>query len=609
MSMYQTKAIGWNGWSRRFKEGSSGEWLSPYTVPLLISWYILGSIVVLALFILYMTFVPGLPTEPGITLRHWARVMDPYVLKRVIPNTLVVGMGSVFVALFFGCPLAWLLNRTGMPLRKTFLTLMALVVIIPDFVTAMGWIMLLNERIGILNKIVASLFGLKTVPLSISNVYGMAWVIGLMLTPTLVFLISGPIQALDSSLEEASLAAGATKAQTFFRVSLPLVWPGILGGAIYIFMTAISIFEVPAMLGAAGGKTPVLASELFYAVHPGIAEPVPAYGSAGVYGVLIALPSLVALYFYHRVLRRGEAYEVVMGKSYQTKLFDLGQLQLLGVSFVLGYLALAVVLPLCVLVWASLLPYFQLPSLQALTKLSLNNYRDLLGAIGGPGIIRNTILLVSNVTFLVLIFSFVTSWIVVRTPVRFRALMDTIAMLPHAVPGLAFAFALVMVGILTSKWLPWLGLNGSLALIVFAHLINRLAYASRVTNAALLQVHHELEECSWVCGSGRGSTMRRIILPIVKPSLVYAGLWTALLSFREVSMALFLSSPQNMVLSVATWTLWQSGRSTTAAAAAVMMVAVMGALILLTLGAAGSRVLEQKAGFWKSMREKASVER
>ena len=579
------------------------EWLGPYALPLSVSWLLLGTIIALSLFILYMTFVPGLPTDPGLTLRHWSKIVSPYVLTKVIPNTVTVGLGSVFVALCFACPLAWLLNRTALPFRKTFITFMALVVIIPDFVTAMGWIMLLNERIGVINKLVATALGIEMVPLSVSNVFGMAWVTGLMLTPTMFFIISGPIRALDPSLEEASLASGATKWQTFLRVSLPLVWPGILGGAIYIFMTAISIFEVPAMLGAAGGKAPVLASELFYAVHPGIIEPLPAYGAAGVYGVLIAFPSLIGLYFYHRVLKKAHLYRVVTGKGYQPKDLELGRLRYVGVLFVLLYLTVAVFLPLVVLIWTSLLPYLQMPSVDALSNVSLKNYYGLLDAIGGTIVVRNTVFLVAIVTALVLFFSFVISWLVVRTTLRARSFMDTVALLPHAVPGLAFAFALMMIGILSSKWMPWLALNGSLTLIVMAHLVNRLAYGTRVTNAALLQIHPELEECSSVCGSGHASTMARIILPLVRPSLVYAGLWTALLSLREVSMALFLASPQNMVLSVGTWILWQSGKSTTAAAAAVSMVSILALLILLTLVLAGGGVLEQRRPYG-SLRER-----
>lgn len=111
------------------------------------------------------------------------------------------------------------------------------------------------------------------------------------------------MRALDPSLEEAGAVAGVSQWRTLLRVSFPLMWPGTHAGIIYTFMTAISIFEVPVLLGAGSGKVPVLATELFYAVRPadpGIGDM--AYGVAGVYGILIAAPSIIALYFYLRIL-------------------------------------------------------------------------------------------------------------------------------------------------------------------------------------------------------------------------------------------------------------------------------------------------------------------
>src|SRR5438874_4312345 len=200
---------------------------------LILSWLVLGLVILLSLFVLYMTFVPGLPTQPGFTLSHWASVASPYMLTKVLPNTLIVGVGSVLVATFFGCPLAWLLNRTSLPWRQTFITLIAASVIVPGFVKAMGWLMLVNERIGLINKAAGGLLGLETIPVNVNNVVGAAWLMGLMLTPTMFFLIAGPMQALDPTLEEAAGVARASRLRTLLAVSLPLVWPGIFGGAIY----------------------------------------------------------------------------------------------------------------------------------------------------------------------------------------------------------------------------------------------------------------------------------------------------------------------------------------------------------------------------------------
>ncbi len=569
----------------------------PHLLPLLFSWVALSCVVALTLFVLYMTFVPGLPVDPGFTLSHWTELLDSYLLIKVIPNTVIVGVGTVLVTVFFAGPLAWLLNRTTLPFRNVFMALIATVVVVPGFVKAMGWIILVNERIGILNNSLASLLGLESIPISLNNPYGMAWVMGLVLTPSMFFLISGPMRALDPSLEEAAGVSGASRWWTFTGVSLPLIWPAILGGAIYNFMTAISIFEVPAMLGGASGKAPVLASELFYTVHPTTPDSAAAeikYGAAGVYGVLIAAPSLLALHFYHRVLAKAHRYGVITGKGYRPRDVDLGRFKYAGLAFVLLYLSLAVVLPILVILWSSLLPVVQMPSVETLSKLSFRNYEDLLIVVGGPSVILNTIVLTVSVPFFVLFFSFMTSWIVVRTRIRGRGTMDTLAILPHAIPGLAFAFALFIVGLVVSRWMPWLPLRGTVAIIVIANVLNRLAYGTRITNAALLQVTPELEECARVCGASNVSVMGRVIAPLIKPSLIFAGLWTALLTFREVSMALFLTETKNLVLSASVWLLWRDGDMGVASAAATIMVAVTGVLMVITLVVAGARFAEPR---------------
>jgi iron(III) transport system permease protein len=309
--------------------------------------------------------------------------------------------------------------------------------------------------------------------------------------------------------------------------------------------------------------------------------------------VFIAVPCLVALYFYHRVLARARNYEVITGKGYRPHLVDLGGFKYVALAFVVLYLILAVVLPLLVLVWTSLLPLLQMPSLEAVSKMSLKNYRKALPALGGGPMIRNTVVLMVSVTVLALLFSFMTSWVVVRTRIRVRHAMDTIAMLPHAIPGLAFAFSLYMLGIMAFRYFSWEGLSGTLVVIVIAHVLERLAYGTRITNAALLQVHRELEECARVCRASGVATMWRIVVPLVKPSLVFAGVWTALQSYREVSVALFLGSSKSRVLSVAIWEMWRGGNLTMASAGAVIMVAVMGALLLAAISFVGTGILRQ----------------
>jgi iron(III) transport system permease protein len=574
----QASRIQWTGWARDIGEAASD--FFSVRLPLFFAWFACFVVLLLVGFVVWMSFVEGSPVQPNLTLDNYGEAFDSYLFERVIPNTVFVGIGTVGVVLFFSVPLAWLLHRTDIPLRDVWITLIAIAVIVPGFLKAMGWIMLLNPKIGLINKFFLWL-GLSEAPLNINSLWGVAFVQGLMLTPTMFFLLAGPVRSMDPALEEAAQISGAPMWRTMWWVSLPVLWPAILGGAIYVFMTAISIFEVAALLGGIG-RTPVLATELFLNMRPQQAESlIPRYGMCGVYGLMIAVPSLIALYYYLRVIQRSHRYAVVTGKGYRPKDFELGQHRYVALAFVFLYLLLAVVLPLLILGWASLLPRLTMPSSEALSLLSFKWYRGIMDVVGGAAVIVNTVLLTLVTPLVVLFFGFMISWVVVRTQAKGRRFMDVTAMLPHAIPGLGFAFALTVLAIVAARYVPWLPLYQTLGIIILANSINRLSYVTRITNAALLQVGKELEESAHVCGARRLGTIGWVIAPLISPSLLFGGLWTGLLVFREVTMALMLAGPKNEVLSVRIWHEWERGNLSEASALGVVMVLVMGVVICL----------------------------
>ena len=543
------------------------------------AWLICIAVLTVSLVIFWASFNPGRPFELRLGLDNYIKTLDSALFTQVIPNTILVGLGTVITVLFFGFPLAWLLNRTNMPMRAFCINLIAVSVIVPGLVKAMGWIILLSPQVGIINQFLMSIFQLEQALFDINSIGGIAFIQGLMLTPTLFFLLSGPMRSMDPALEEAAAVAGASAWRSARWITLALLRPAVLGGIIYTFMTAIAIFEVAALLGGFADR-PVLATRLYVAVRPPAGFAGVNYGIAGVYGLLITGPSLLALYFYFRTLQQSHRYAVVTGKGYRPKTYDLGKFRYAGLLFVLLYMSLAVFLPLLVLVWLSLLPSVRMPSSQALSLVSLQWYKDIFFLIGGFEVVRNTLVLVVTTSVLVLFFSFMVSWVVVRTRLPGRQALDTIAMLPHAIPGLAFAFGLLIIGILGVRWLPWLPFYNTVWIMVAANVLNRLSYGTRITNAAFIQIGQELEDAAAVCGAKRWSTMLRVIVPLVGSALAFAGLWTALLVFREVSIPLLLLGPNNKVLATQIWMLWEAGHVAQASALSVVLISVMAVLLI-----------------------------
>jgi iron(III) transport system permease protein len=549
-------------------------------IPLFFGGAVCLVILVLVAMVLLASFLVNFPVQSALSLGNYKAVLNSYLFFEVIPNTLLVGVGTVAVALAFGIPLAWLLHRTNLPYANLFLTFIAVSVIVPGFLKGIAWILLLSPKVGFINRFLMDVFALERPFFDIQSLAGIAYIQGLMMTSTLVFLLSGPMRALDPVLEEASEITGARRWSTFRWVIVPLLRPAVLGGAIYVFMTAISMFEIAALLGSLGGKHSVLATEMFLSIYT-LTASVPQYGISGVYGALIAVPSVVALYYYYVTIRQSHRFVTVTGKGYVARIHDLGSFKSLGVLFVLFYLLLAVVLPLVVLIWASLLPYLQLPSAEALAAINLGSYRRILNLPGIGRIVWNTLALVVNVSLWVMFLSLMISWIVTRTQLRIGAVMDSIVMLPHAFPNIGFALALLVLSLLARMWFPSVPFYGTVSILVVAFVVTRISYGTRVTNAALLQISRELEEAAYICGSRQIVVWWKLIVPIIGRSMLFLGLWTGLLSFREVSIALMLSGPDNQVLSTYVWTAWIRGDVNVAAALGVIMVVVMGALFLL----------------------------
>ncbi|MBV8084774.1 MAG: ABC transporter permease subunit [Chloroflexi bacterium] len=223
------------------------------------------------------------------------------------------------------------------------------------------------------------------------------------------------------------------------------------------------------------------------------------------------------------------------------------------------------------LFWASLVPFFQPPSVAALHSVSLAGYSHI--AIGdlSDGL-KHTLVLMLAVPTLSLGFSMVFSWLVLRTRYRFRLALDFIAFISNAVPALIWGFGALVVTLFFITWPP--SLYRSLALLVIVMVVFTLSFGTRMTNAALIQIHSELEEAALTSGASLRQVFRRVLLPLLRPTLMYSWLWIALLVYRDLSLPTLLFSRDNQTLSFVIWNLWAHGTTDQACAVTVLMLIV-----------------------------------
>lgn len=525
-----------------------------------------------ALMVLIMSLRTGLPAEGGpLTLDNFARAyLDPFTYG-VLANTLLFATGTVLVTMLFAVPLVWLLTRTDLPFKKSIYVLLTVGILIPVFLRTMAWILLLSPRIGLLNQWAKYAFDLAEPPLSLYNIPGMAFIQGVSFVPSAFFMIAAAYQTMDPALEEAAYTSGVSKLRTFFKINIPITLPAIVAVVVYLFMTAVAVFEVPAIIGLPA-RILVLSSLMYTAINPPVG--LPNYGLAGAYGAMMLVTGLTFAYFYVRLIQRGTKYAVITGRGYRPKEIALGKWRWPALLFVFIYLSMEVFVPFLVLLWTSLLPYLQIPSVAALSSLSLKKYYAIPDYLEWTPLL-NTLILLLGVPSLAMLLSVLVSWVVIRSQVRFRGILDTLAFLPHAMPSILLAVGLGYLALAYHQVFP---LYGTIFIIMLAQVINWIAYGTRTTNSVMIQVHRELEEAGRVCGASTPRVIARIVLPLIAAGIFNSWIWIGMLSYREVTMALTLYTRNNAVVSTVVWQFWSNGYIPEVAALGVLL--VLSALVI-----------------------------
>jgi iron(III) transport system permease protein len=534
-----------------------------------------AAIVGLLLTIVWMSFRTGVPGQASpYTLSNYASLLtDPYNY-RVMVTTLIFSGVTIAVAIPLGFLFAWFIERTDLRYKALAMSLLSIGILFPTFLKAMGWVFLCHPRIGVVNAVLMQLFDLKSAPVNIATLGGIGFVQGLTLTPLAYVMISAALRSMNPALVEAANVHGVSKLKTLLGVELPLIWPALFSAVIWMFTVAIAAFDVPGVIGMANNIF-TFSTAVYFMINPN--EGLPRYGLSGAYGTLMVIFSLILMIPYFVALKQSHRYQIVSGKSYQSRPVELGGWWMLGWGLLALYFTLAFILPLLAIFWVSLLPYVQVPSRQALASISFERYTALTVDSGLLQAGANTLLLMIAVPTLIVVICAAISWIVTRSRWRWRVALDAVAFLPHPVPNLLFALAIAYFALLVSNVIP---LYGTIYVIMAVYIVCWVSFGTRVLNNSMIQVHRELEEAAQIGGVSTLRILAKVIGPLIRPGVVYAWIWTSLSAYRELSMAVFLASPKSQVLSTYIWGQWHGGGLGDAAAIAIIMMAVMSPLVV-----------------------------
>jgi iron(III) transport system permease protein len=516
------------------------------------------------LFIAISSVVPPPEAEiKGLSLANYATIFESFSeFTELFLNSVLFSVGSSAWALLFGTLLAWLAERSNAPFRTLAYVSAFVSFAIPGLIKVIGWILLLGPEAGFLNAIVRSLTDVSPV-FNIFSMAGMILVEGFLWTPVVFLLMATPFRSMDPSLEEAAVVAGSSDWQVFRRVTLPMATPSVLAVLMLTFIRSLEAFEIPALIGLPAGIQ-VLTTEIYLQLTGGF---LPEYGSASAYSVILIALVALALIPYYEVTQHSHRFTTVTGKGFQPRRKDLGKWRWLG-AILLLLLPFLQILPLTALLWCSLIPYVQAPSIDALAQISLNNY---VTAFNEPKIVRSIVnSLTVGVTSAsgVVVVAFMAAWVVARTSIRMRWTLDRLAMLPLAFPGIVMAVAILKMYLT----IP-VPIYGTVWIMVAAFVARYLPYAMRFSHAGLLGIHRELEESATASGATWGQVARSIVIPLMMPALFAAWIYVFLITVRELSVSLLLYSPGSQVISVIIWELWGNGHVGTLSAFALAITA------------------------------------
>lgn len=507
-----------------------------------------------------------LPFEDGAqwTLDNLRTVyFDAYLYNVILPNTLIFTVGSVTVTFALAFPLAWLVERTDLPLRNGVYTIVLFPLLVPGIVLSITWIFLLAPNTGWVNVALRTALGLDGEgPLNIFSMGGMILVQGIGLVPIVFLLLSAALRSMNPSLEEASNIAGASPLKTFLRVTLRVLRPGLLAPLILATLITLEQFETPLVIGFPA-RINVFSTRIFFELNPD--TDLPAYGRAAAMALPFLIGGVILLLVYNYLIRRAESFVTVTGKGFRPMRFDLGHWRMPAMLFVALYALFAAVLPGFVLIWASLFGY-AFPTLEVLSSASISGYFDLFSNKNFWLAIRNTFIVAGGSAVIVTSIGLVLAWTILRTQMIGRSILDFVSFLSLGIPTVIAGLA----SMLLYLSMP-IGIYGTVMMLVLAYSY-RMAVATRLTRAALMQIHAELEEASSVAGGSWLTTLRRVVLPLLTPSLVASFLLLFIIGFREFTIPMILQSPDNVVLSVMMWKAFQSAKTMEAAAIGTIIV-------------------------------------
>ncbi|ADG13747.1 binding-protein-dependent transport systems inner membrane component [Methanocaldococcus infernus ME] len=473
----------------------------------------------LAIFVAYpilMVFIQSFYENGVFTLKYYYEVISNVYYLDSLKNSLMVACLSTIISLLMGLLFSILIFKADIKGKLFFKIAVFLPIITPGFVVSLSYVFLFGRN-GIITN---GLLGLEP------NIYSWKSVVimqSIDYTTTAFLIISAVLLSIDSSLEDAARNLGANELRVFKDVTLPLLLPGILSAGLLIFMESMADFVTPIIVG---GNFNTLATAAYF-------EIIGNYNTvmASTLSVVLLIPSLILFIVYNKFYK-GYSQKFLKVRPYSLKKWHKILLSLPAVIF-------------SIVVYLLFFSVF----LAGFTKgfgynyvFTLDHFIEALKK--GSLAIKNTIIFSISSSVLVGLLGMVLAYLVVRDKFFGRRILDFLSVLPFAIPG-----TFMGIGYLLAFNRPPLLLTGTSLIIVLNCVVRKLPFSFKIGCATLSQIDKSIEEASLNLGANKVKTFFRVILPLLKPAIIFSMIYTFIATVKTLGSIIFLITPNTKVLS------------------------------------------------------------
>ena len=508
---------------------------------------ILDFLLVFQLMPLISTVVKAFFPDSHFSLETFRRLYSYKLNFDALRNTLLASFATMLLGTLFAFPLAWLVGRTNLYGRRFFRSLFVLTYMVPPYVGAMAWLRLLSPNVGTVNHWLRVLLHLSDAPgpLNVYSLPGLIWVLSTFYYPYAFITISRAMEKMDPSLEEASRASGASPLKTLVTVTLPLMTPSLISGALLVFVSAASCYGIPSIIGAPGRV---------HTVTTRIVE----YVSLGQQGIndatglsVFLLTIAVVILFLSDVVLARKQYITVSGKSVQPALVDLRSWRVPLTALVTLFAVIVILIPFATILFTSFKIDVGKSVLRA-GNFTLGNWKTIFGRAETLHCLKNSLLYATITATVGIVIACTMSYLLQRTRIRGRKIPDFLITLGSGTPSVVIALSLIM----TMKGNFGINIYNTAYIMIIAYLIKYLMMGMRTVVSAMSQIHVSLEESSQISGASWLRTMYRITGRLIFPSIAAGWFLIFIPSFYELSMTTLLYSSNTKTIGFQLYEYW-----------------------------------------------------